>query len=145
MLVQVHAPGPGADDAVRARVYECIVEPLGRKLLDAEGTRLVVYIEDVNGTKGGEDKLCRAVLHVPHGPSLTVSGIAVDVMGAVDDVGRRLERSYDRAVGRRVDSARHPKKYYVARLEEERGRADAHAPGEPAEPAEEQPLLGDED
>ena len=78
-----------ADKELRARVAEAqetALSPVRSRLYWVD-----VYLTDVNGPKGGPDKRCRVVAHLPTGPVVVVSAGWVSGARArrTGDPGRR--------------------------------------------------------
>src|SRR6478735_5228882 len=66
MRVLIHPRDITADTELRARVAEALetaLAPVRSRLHWVD-----VYLTDVNGPKGGPDKRCRVVAHLPTGP-----------------------------------------------------------------------------
>lgn len=61
--------------------------------------RLQVYLGDVNGPKGGPDKLCRLVVVMPSA-TVVVEEIHPDLYRAIDRTAGRVARKVAREVGR---------------------------------------------
>ena len=68
--------------------------------------QVTVILLDINGDHGGEDKSCRAILSLPHGPTFTVEAVDRDLYRAVCLAAARLKRSVRRRFRQRRGS--HP-------------------------------------
>lgn len=64
-----------------------------------------VTLGDVNGPKGGVDKVCRIRLRGPGLPPLVIEEAATELRTAVDSAAARLGRTLQRALTRRRDVA----------------------------------------
>lgn len=61
-----------------------------------------VHVEDVNGHKGGIDKLCRVLVNLRSGKVIKVEDMDAEVMAAVSRAADRLSN----AVGREIERKR---------------------------------------
>lgn len=61
-----------------------------------------VYVEDVNGNKGGIDKSCRVLVNLRSGKTIKVEDIDAELMAAVARAADRLSN----AVGREIERKR---------------------------------------
>ena len=72
--------------------------------------QVTVILLDINGDHGGEDKSCRAILTLPHGPTVTVEAVDRDLYRAVCLAAARLKQSLRRRLrqhhGSRLDASR---------------------------------------
>jgi putative sigma-54 modulation protein len=68
--------------------------------------QVLVFVEDVNGPRGGVDKHCRLVLAVTDGHSLVVESVAADVASAIVDATHRAKQSLARRLARLRTSRR---------------------------------------
>ncbi|HEY6909131.1 MAG TPA: HPF/RaiA family ribosome-associated protein [Myxococcales bacterium] len=93
-----------ASAAVRAYVERRLQFSLGRfsKRVD----RAVVHLEDVNGPRGGEDKLCRIEVRLRPTGNVLVEESGSLVLAAVAGAAERVGRAVSRAVERRRDMDR---------------------------------------
>ena len=60
-----------------------------------------VYLRDVNGPRGGVDKTCRVVVHLPGTGRAVVAGTAAEVYALVARTAGRLRRAIKRRLQRR--------------------------------------------
>jgi ribosome-associated translation inhibitor RaiA len=88
------------EDYVRRRV-RFVVGRFGPKL-----EHVTVRIADVNGPKGGADKLCRVEARLGGRSPLVAEDTAADLRQAVDRAVDRIGRVIGRAVARRRDTPR---------------------------------------
>jgi putative sigma-54 modulation protein len=92
-----------ADKELRARVAEALetaLAPVRSRLHWVD-----VYLTDVNGPKGGPDKRCRVVAHLPTGP-VVVARAGRDPMAAVTAAALRCRRLIRSRLRRRRDVRR---------------------------------------
>jgi hypothetical protein len=92
-----------ADKELRVRVVEALetaLAPVRSRLHWVD-----VYLTDVNGPKGGADKRCRVVAHLPTG-SVVVSRAGRDPVAAVAAAAVRCRRLIRSRLRRRKDRRR---------------------------------------
>ena len=63
---------------------------------------IAVRLADVNGPKGGEDKVCRLQAQIENHPSINTEGRSADIYTAISQAAHRLER----ALGAVIDETR---------------------------------------
>ena len=68
----------------------------------------VVRFDDVNGARGGVDKICRVEVVIPGEPPLVVEEIEQDLHAAIDLAADRMEHLLVREIGRRRDRRTKP-------------------------------------
>jgi ribosome hibernation promoting factor len=90
-----------ASAAVRAYVERRLQFSLDRFSQRVE--RAVVHLEDVNGPRGGEDKVCRIEVRLRPTGSVLVEESGSAVLAAVAGAAERLGRAVSRALERRRD------------------------------------------
>ncbi len=93
-----------ASAAVRAYVERRLHFSLGRFSQRVE--RAMVHLQDVNGPRGGEDKLCRIEVRLRPGGSVFVEESGSAVLAAVAGAAERVGRAVSRAVERRREMGR---------------------------------------
>lgn len=93
-----------ASAAVRAYVERRLQFSLGRFSQRVE--RAVVHLEDVNGPRGGEDKVCRIEVRLRPTGNVLVEESGCAVIAAVAGAAERLGRAVSRAIERRRDMDR---------------------------------------
>jgi ribosome-associated translation inhibitor RaiA len=98
---------------------EHLYEPL-RRIWRKEGALLEIHLRDLHGPKRGIDQECRAVLYIPGGGKLVITEITDDIRKSVHQASKRLMRRARQYIGHKVQAPRHPHKYYLARLAEDR-------------------------
>ena len=85
------------DQHVRTRLFFAL-ERFAARLTDIR-----VRVDDVNGPRGGTDKLCRIHARLRWMQPFTVEARADDALAAVDRATTRMKRAVSRAVERRTD------------------------------------------
>lgn len=103
MRTRVMATGFEVTDAIRAfaqRSLETLQRSHPEELVHAD-----VFLEDVNGPKGGEDKAVRVRLKLRNGRTVTVRESRADLYGAMTLAARRAVHTVRRTLGehRRID------------------------------------------
>ena len=104
--VPAHIRAVGAPIHAEDRVY--VRRKLGMKLgkFARAIERVSVRIKDVNGPRGGIDKLCRIKVVLSGLPSVVVEQQHASLQAAVDNALRRTESAVRRSVQRRRTRAR---------------------------------------
>lgn len=98
MELQFHARGLGLGENLRNYTEQHLRFSLRR--LDEHIRRIRVYVEDVNGPRGGIDKRCRVVAHISPSGTLVIEEMDGHVHEAVDRAAGRLQRSVRRELKR---------------------------------------------
>ena len=96
MNVRIQTQGFEVTPPIGARVHERFGQALDRyadELIDID-----VFLKDVNGPKGGNDKQVIARLHIRHLAPVTISTTHSDLYQAIDVSARRARRTVRRAV-----------------------------------------------
>lgn len=91
MNVNIHGVHFDLTPGLRRFIMENLYEPL-LKIWNSEATDLDVYLRDLHGPKGGVDKECRCVLHVPMGPQIVITEITTDMRMSIHQAKKRLVR-----------------------------------------------------
>jgi hypothetical protein len=99
MRVLIHPRTITADQALRERVVLALTAALGP--VEARLQWVDVYLTDVNGPRGGPDKRCRVVAHLPGGRPVVVSRMERDPVSAVAMAASRCRRSVRNRLKRR--------------------------------------------
>jgi len=109
MQFQIHASKISVDASVESHVSRRLHFALGRFADVVE--KIDVTLADINGPKGGYDKLCRIRVRIKGLAKLVIADVlheelitATDL--AVDRVGRAVARAVDRRNGTRVSRRR---------------------------------------
>jgi CBS domain-containing protein len=95
----IRSVGPVLDIAERESIRRKLGRKLGKFALDIERTS--VRVEDVNGPRGGVDKLCRIKVVLSGLPSVVVEEQDHDLRTAIDGALGRAERAVRRAIEKR--------------------------------------------
>jgi hypothetical protein len=109
ILVEGIHNNPEFLERVRARVAEAV----GRVVPPPTGAKII--FADENGPKGGVAIRCTIVHDMPKRRDFTEIGHGNTFEVAFDDAFAALETSIARDRGRRRESVRRPKKYYLAK------------------------------
>ena len=91
MRVEIRRRRLEVSERLREHVERRLRAALGRFAGRLGGVR--VYLRDVNGPRGGPDKRCRIVVHLPPGGRAVVSGMAADPYTAVARTAERSARA----------------------------------------------------
>jgi ribosomal subunit interface protein len=87
-------------EALRAHVERRLRTALGR--FARRVGRVRVYLRDVNGPRGGVDKRCRIVVHLPPAGRAVVSGTGSDPYAVVTRTAERSGRAVKRHLKRKA-------------------------------------------
>jgi ribosome-associated translation inhibitor RaiA len=102
MLIEIRTVGFELTEALRRHI-ECRVESaLGwaaRKVL-----RVEVYLSDINGDHGGDDKSCRLVVRLRRLRTLVIADVQRDLYAAVAKAAGRASDGLSREVHRRTNA-----------------------------------------
>ncbi|TFV95479.1 HPF/RaiA family ribosome-associated protein [Oxalobacteraceae bacterium OM1] len=71
--------------------------------------RIVVRLRDLNGPRGGRDKLCQVSVAVPGRPEMVVREVRADMYGAIDGAVKRAAYHACRLAVKVRHDARHDK------------------------------------
>jgi hypothetical protein len=96
--VEISARGARVDDALRAHIGTRLGRQLGRRALAVE--RCLVRFVDVNGPRGGRDKLCRLTVVLTGSPNVFVEERAETERSAFDRAAKRAARAAFRSLDR---------------------------------------------
>lgn len=99
MKVHVRSRQVEIDEAVRTHVVRRLEMGLGPH--SDRILRATVYVVDVNGPRGGEDKVCRIEVRLRPTGTVIVGDAAADFLVAVDRAADRAEEAVARALKRR--------------------------------------------
>lgn len=96
-----HGTGQHADAQDLSQIMMTALEPLASCV-----KQVVIYVEDVNGPKGGVDKHCRCVVHLRRWPPVVIRDRDENVYALVHRIADRaaeaLRRRKDRVTSRSV-------------------------------------------
>lgn len=99
MEVQIKAKGLPAAQTLRNHAKYRILAALGRF---GQGIQSVtVRLSDVNGPRGGADKLCRVVVQMKN-RSLVMEELGADMRRVIDRLSERVQYNVARQMGRLV-------------------------------------------
>lgn len=91
-------------DGLRAHIEQRLRAALGR--FARQVAQVWVYLRDVNGPRGGEDKCCRIVVHLARGGRAVAGGTGADPYAVVARTAARsarvVKRHFQRGVARRA-------------------------------------------
>jgi putative sigma-54 modulation protein len=104
MKIHVRSRQVEVDDTVRAHIERRLQFSLGR--FSQRIRRVTVQIVDINGPRGGEDKVCRIEVRLPPTGSVFVEDMDADLHAAIDRAADRAARSVSRAIKRTQDLER---------------------------------------
>lgn len=104
MKIHVRGRQVQVDDRVRAHVERRLQSSLDRFADRVQ--RVTVYLIDVNGPRGGEDKVCRIDARLRPVGDLFIAEADAELFAAVDRAADRLGDALARALRRRRDLAR---------------------------------------
>jgi putative sigma-54 modulation protein len=91
MRVSIRPRNMTADQNLRSRIDHCLQTTLDPVRGYLQG--IDVYLTDVNGPRGGPDKQCRVVAHVPAARPVVVSRTGRDPVAAVARAAAVCRRS----------------------------------------------------
>ncbi len=104
MKIHLRSKKVGLDETVRAYIERRLRFSLGR--YSPRILRVTVQIVDLNGPRGGEDKVCRIEVRLLPTGSVFVEDTDADLHAAVDRATDRAARSVSRAIERTRDLKR---------------------------------------
>lgn len=104
MEVEVQARGLSAAPVLRQHARQRVSAALGR--FSHSVLAVSVRLGDINGPRGGADKLCRIVVHLKNSSLVVVEELGGDIFRVIDKVADRVHQSVSRQVGRVKRAAR---------------------------------------
>lgn len=107
MRVEIRSRGVEVTEGLRAHVEERFRLALGRFARYVGEVR--AYLRDVNGPRGGVDKVCRVVVEVPRYGRVVVAGADADVFDTIARTASRARFAVRRRVKRRLARRRPPR------------------------------------
>lgn len=93
MRTSITSPHWPVTEALAAHIQACI-ESLEQRFGDRVRS-IAIRLMDVNGPKGGEDKVCRLQARIDNHPSINTEGRHAELYTAISLASHRLERSLD--------------------------------------------------
>lgn len=97
MLVQVQAKGLPRAAALRRRAVAKMQAALGR--FSHVVAEVNVRLADINGPRGGVDKLCRIVVRMQRSSLVVIQELGADMAPVIDRAADRVHRSVSRQLG----------------------------------------------
>ncbi|HEX4384990.1 MAG TPA: ribosome-associated translation inhibitor RaiA [Myxococcales bacterium] len=98
MQIEIRGRKVHVGEKLRAYVERRLRFSLGR--FEQKVARATVHLEDVNGPKGGEDKVCRIEVRLRPGGKVFVeeraSGTFAAIAGAAGRISRAISKAFDR-------------------------------------------------
>jgi ribosome-associated translation inhibitor RaiA len=105
MLIDVRARSFGLTPAIQRHAEQRATTALERaKVVDG---RAMVRLADINGDRGGVDKLCRISVRIPRFGLVTARAVDRNLYRAIDRACIRLGKSLKRRLSRRRTVSRH--------------------------------------
>src|SRR3954465_5523667 len=102
--LDIRAPGFAMTDAIRTYATDHVAGRLVKHARDIQ--TVVVRFDDVNGSKGGADKVCEVEVTLRRGNPIVITELDDDLRAAMSRAADRLEQAVARALGRRRDTSR---------------------------------------
>jgi ribosome-associated translation inhibitor RaiA len=106
MRIEVRARGFRPTKALSAHVERQVSRSLSR--LRSRPAAVVAYLSDLNGPRGGSDKLCRLRGHVARGGEVVATASGEDMYRAIGTAAVRLRRALVQRSAQR-DARRRPR------------------------------------
>lgn len=104
MRISIRSPQGLLSPAFSEHIQKRLHDALDR--LSSLIAKVEFRVADLNGPRGGEDKLCSAVVALRQGNSIKVQVVDADAYRAVDEVARKLKQTLSRRKGRRAEFIR---------------------------------------
>lgn len=101
MLLDIRARGVEVQEVTREHIKERLesgLERFGNRI-----SRVQVFLEDMNGPRGGVDKLCRIEARLAHSNPVFVEDSDSSLLSLIDRTTSRLIQAIERAVDRHVE------------------------------------------
>lgn len=98
MKIRIETQGFELTEALREHVLRRLRYALGRYAHDVR--RVAVHLSDVNGPRGGADKLCRILVRLPPSPLIVIKDLGSDLYQVIDRAAERADRNIARRIGR---------------------------------------------
>ncbi|HXH01950.1 MAG TPA: HPF/RaiA family ribosome-associated protein [Candidatus Competibacteraceae bacterium] len=115
MQLDIQARGFKLTAALREHVARRLGFALGR--YGSWVQRVTVCLGDVNGPRGGADKLCRILVRLRCMPAIVIKDLGTDLYTTIDLAAERTVRQ----VGRQIHQRQKPKRRFLARRYDETG------------------------
>lgn len=115
MNLEIHASRVRLTDSIRQQVQRRVDFAIGRFTDHVE--RVSVVLEDTNGPRGGDDKLCRIRVHLIGDRSpLIAETIQAEVSVSIDVAADNISRQIARRLDRRTESRRNTRPHLEAAM-----------------------------
>jgi ribosomal subunit interface protein len=101
MRMIIHTSGFDITDALRSYTEQRLRTALG--WANYQIRKLAVSLSDINGPRGGIDKVCKLQVQLANGREIIIEDAEADLYAAID---RAAERA-DRAIVRQIERSRH--------------------------------------
>jgi ribosomal subunit interface protein len=117
MNVNIQAPSftvtPGIEQRIRAR-FGTTLQRHGDAVIGAD-----IYLRDINGPKGGDDKLVTVRVRLRNQPDITIENTDEDLYRAIDRAAKRANRALRRSIRKQSRLARNELRWMRRRKETE--------------------------
>ena len=117
MNVNIQAPSftvtPGIEQRIRAR-FGTTLQRHGDALIGTD-----IYLRDINGPKGGDDKLVTVRVRLRNQPDITIENTDEDLYRAIDRAAKRANRAVRRSIRKQSRLARNELRWMRRRKETE--------------------------
>jgi ribosome-associated translation inhibitor RaiA len=100
MHLEIRHHGVDLNEETRERLQRRVDFALGR--VQDRVVRVWAHLSDHNGPRGGVDKSCRVVVHLPHRPDIVVEERSDDINTAIDRAINRAGSVVRRQLGKRA-------------------------------------------
>lgn len=99
MKIELRWDGIAADESLRSHIQRRLGMALGRFQDRIQWAR--VWLKDVNGPRGGDDKACLVQLRVKGGSDIILQERELDALSAFDRAAGRVVQALKRQLGKR--------------------------------------------
>lgn len=120
MHIDIQSNGLVLTESLRAYVTRRLRSSIGWAMT----RRLAVWLSDINGPRGGNDKRCKIQVSLNNGKSILIEDTEPDMYAAIDRAAERADRALARQLARRRQFAR--EKLAPAPLQDAAGPDDEH-------------------
>jgi len=111
MEVEVQTRGLSAAPFLRRHARQRMLAALERFRFSVQAVS--VRLGDINGPRGGADKLCRIVVRLKDSPRVVIEELGDDIFQVIDRVADRAHQNVARQLGRMKRSARGARRLFV--------------------------------
>lgn len=102
MHIDIQSNGLVLTESLRAYVTRRLHSSIGWAMT----RRLAVWLSDINGPRGGNDKRCKIQVSLNNGKSILIEDTEPDMYAAIDRAAERADRTLARQLARRRAFAR---------------------------------------